>query len=306
MLYCSLSKSFRKSFLSIKGIYYQVEIMGQQVTWVQPYKFTQKLPFDIDYKVMMTFLDFYLALQKFINFKLFNDVGLQYPPERMDQTGKDNNQLDMAKVRDMQKNVCETLYGNEEKQRKQIEEEFGSAPELEEMKLREEKAIQMRSLLEGKVFYLNPEIPTYSLEFLLVGFGGEFGYSGDETEYKKTSEEVTHIIMDRPLRSNADKTKEHVIPQWVYDSINNQLLLPPTQYVPGQPAPAHLSPFIDNKEEGYLPERQQELNEMKGVTQEVYEPEVSDEEKSEDEADEEDLPDAGDEDSSNESEDETI
>ena len=37
------------------------------------------MPFDIDYKVMGTFTEFYMALLKFTNFKLYSDLGLTYP-----------------------------------------------------------------------------------------------------------------------------------------------------------------------------------------------------------------------------------
>lgn len=79
MLYCTAAQCFTKSFLSIKGVYYRAEIMGTQITWIAPYKFNQRLPFDVDYKVMGTFLEFYQGLLKFVNYKLFSDVGLQYP-----------------------------------------------------------------------------------------------------------------------------------------------------------------------------------------------------------------------------------
>ncbi len=52
----------------------QVEIMGQSITWIAPYQFSQRLPFDVDYNVMGTFLEFYLGLLKFINFKLYSDL----------------------------------------------------------------------------------------------------------------------------------------------------------------------------------------------------------------------------------------
>jgi pescadillo protein len=41
MNYIVASHSLRKSFLSIKGIYYQAEIKGQTVTWLVPYQFSQ-------------------------------------------------------------------------------------------------------------------------------------------------------------------------------------------------------------------------------------------------------------------------
>ena len=54
--------------------------MVQNITWIAPYSFNQRLPFDIDYKVVDTFREFYVALLRFINFKLYTDIGLQYPP----------------------------------------------------------------------------------------------------------------------------------------------------------------------------------------------------------------------------------
>jgi pescadillo len=36
----------RKTFVSIKGFYYQAEVQSQQLTWLVPHKFTQQLPSD--------------------------------------------------------------------------------------------------------------------------------------------------------------------------------------------------------------------------------------------------------------------
>jgi pescadillo protein len=92
MTYCTVSQCFKKSFYSIKGIYYQVEIMGQNITWVAPYMFNQKLPFDIDYKVIGTFKEFYIHLLRFVNFKLYRELDLQYPPiDIKGITNADNN-----------------------------------------------------------------------------------------------------------------------------------------------------------------------------------------------------------------------
>ena len=43
--YVIQSKCLRKVFLSIKGIYYQVEIKGQTITWLTPYQFSQRVSF---------------------------------------------------------------------------------------------------------------------------------------------------------------------------------------------------------------------------------------------------------------------
>ena len=40
----------------------------------------QVLPTDVDYRVMLTFLEFYQSLVKFVNFKLYHMLGAPYPP----------------------------------------------------------------------------------------------------------------------------------------------------------------------------------------------------------------------------------
>eukprot|EP01028_Stygiella_incarcerata_P009531 TRINITY_DN455_c3_g1_i1.p1 TRINITY_DN455_c3_g1~~TRINITY_DN455_c3_g1_i1.p1 ORF type:complete len:673 (+),score=231.01 TRINITY_DN455_c3_g1_i1:1970-3988(+) len=73
--------ALRKAFLSVKGIYYQAEIMGQRITWVSPYEFTQPVTSDVDYRIMLTFLQFYEVLMHFVNVKIFHHLGLKYPPD---------------------------------------------------------------------------------------------------------------------------------------------------------------------------------------------------------------------------------
>ena len=54
-LYVIQSKSLRKVFLSIKGIYYQAEVMGEPVTWLVPYMFTQKVELSSFVEPTLTF-----------------------------------------------------------------------------------------------------------------------------------------------------------------------------------------------------------------------------------------------------------
>lgn len=266
--------------MSIKGIYYQVEIMGQTITWVIPYQFTQKMPFDVDYNVMDTFLEFYKALIKFVNFKLYKDVGLTYPPERMDLDSKDGSKLDLNKVKIMQDIACEKLYGKEARDKQDISEEFMQTPEYTQMLQKEETLSKLRNLFLGKTFFLNREVPAYSLEFIIPAFGGKYGYEGSESVFKIDDKAITHHIMDRKIdesRMQFSINRDFIVPQWVYDCINHQILLPVSQYKPGTPPPPHLSPFVDNKSEGYIPKRQEEINEMKGIVEEVFQPEIDEE-----------------------------
>ena len=78
--YVTKTKSLKKCFISVKGIYYQATIHGQDVTWLTPHQLSQTLPEDVDYRVMLTFLEFYLSMVGFVNYKLYYDRGMRYPP----------------------------------------------------------------------------------------------------------------------------------------------------------------------------------------------------------------------------------
>ena len=79
--YIIVSHSLRKTFLSIKGIYYQATIQGQDILWLVPYKFVQRVTGDIDFRIMGTFIEFYTTLLGFVNFRLYTSAGLIYPPK---------------------------------------------------------------------------------------------------------------------------------------------------------------------------------------------------------------------------------
>ncbi|KAF2210932.1 hypothetical protein CERZMDRAFT_29767, partial [Cercospora zeae-maydis SCOH1-5] len=79
--YLIRTHSLRKSFLSIKGIYYQATIQGQDILWLVPYRFVQKKSPDVDFRIMATFVEFYTTLLGFVNFRLYSTIGLVYPPK---------------------------------------------------------------------------------------------------------------------------------------------------------------------------------------------------------------------------------
>lgn len=79
--YLIVSNSLRKSFLSIKGIYYQATIQGEDILWLVPYRFNQRVTGDVDFRIMGTFVEFYQTLLGFVNFRLYTSIGLVYPPK---------------------------------------------------------------------------------------------------------------------------------------------------------------------------------------------------------------------------------
>lgn len=109
--YLIVSKSLTKSFLSIKGIYYQANIQGEDVLWLVPYKFNQRIVGDVDFRIMGTFVEFYMTLLGFINFRLYTSIGLKYPP-KFDAV-KDENAAELGAFTLEGK----TLIGGEEQQK---------------------------------------------------------------------------------------------------------------------------------------------------------------------------------------------
>ena len=89
MHYIINSKSLRKVFISIKGYYYQAEIMGQTITWIVPHQFVIDRVSDVDLNVMKTFTEFYVTILGFINYKLYKSINAVYPPQVVTEDMKD-------------------------------------------------------------------------------------------------------------------------------------------------------------------------------------------------------------------------
>jgi len=101
-----LLKILKKGFISIKGIYLNVEILGNDVTWLCPFNSPTKLTFEIDYEIMLNFLELYTNLMKFVNLKLYKDIGLEYPPpaEKIDVPFFG---FDSVSIRALQENISQ-------------------------------------------------------------------------------------------------------------------------------------------------------------------------------------------------------
>ncbi|KAI9105988.1 Pescadillo N-terminus-domain-containing protein [Phlyctochytrium arcticum] len=271
--YIMYSRSLRKVFLSIKGIYYQAEINGQPITWIVPYKFSQHVPSDVDFRVMGTFLELYEHLVSFVNFKLYSDANLLYPP-RLD-TARDNSGAGLlAYVVESQKEQVPALddatgelvdsvpeskvakerlntLGTKLQQIAAVDKEDSVAPRAKlsdqnepDVGIASEEHTESgksHDLFKGLTFRISREVPQESTDFLLLSFGAQIVSQEDAP--------VNYVLTDRITSSPSTQAGTPVQPQWIYDSVNAGHLLPTYPYTPGQTLPPHFSPFAEMDEE---------------------------------------------------------
>lgn len=80
--YVYKTNRIKKAFISVKGYYLQAEILKKKVTWIIPHIFTPYLDTSIDFKLISDFIEYYIALLKFVLFKLYKLDNMLYPPKQ--------------------------------------------------------------------------------------------------------------------------------------------------------------------------------------------------------------------------------
>lgn len=288
------SKSLRHCFISIKGYYFQAEIKGQKVTWIVPhyYPFQPQSRSEVDFRMMSIFVEFYTVMLGFVNFRLYNQLNLVYPPQFPSNLFQDTEQslndeqvfvseriaalnFDLMRIDP----TAEELEADDDIHIDLIEGEN----ESEQMKKLKEKAAEERKLknmFKGLKIFINREVPREPLVFLIRCLGGKVSW--DKTlfvgaTFDETDETITHHIIDRPSISNKYISRDYIQPQWVFDCVNQRQLLPVNKYFMGAVLPPHLSPFVDpNREEVYIPPEEKALRDPSAI--ETHEPSESEDE----------------------------
>ncbi|KAI5758633.1 unnamed protein product [Gulo gulo] len=265
--YVIAARALRKVFLSIKGIYYQAEVLGQPIVWITPYAFSHDHPTDVDYRVMATFTEFYTTLLGFVNFRLYQSLNLYYPPKLEGQayteakTSEDTYALDsessMEQLAALGNSLARVVVPVEEEAEVDEFPADGEMTAQEEDRRKELEAQEKhKKLFEGLKFFLNREVPREALAFVIRSFGGDVSWDQSlciGATYDITDSCITHQIVDRPGQQTPVIGRYYVQPQWVFDCVNARLLLPVADYFPGVQLPPHLSPFVSEKEGDYVP-----------------------------------------------------
>ncbi|KFP54941.1 Pescadillo, partial [Cathartes aura] len=277
--YVIASRSLRKVFLSIKGIYYQAEVLGQPITWITPYEGTPVLcpcvltlpvclqhPTDVDYRVMATFTEFYTTLLGFVNFRLYQSLNLLYPPKIDGQAdvelkpaeGKEyamDSESYLEKLSALSSTLAPATH-EDEVEMDEFPVEGETAEQMDARKKEQDALEKHKKLFEGLRFFLNREVPREPLAFVIRCFGGQVSWDKSlciGATYDVSDPSITHQIVDRPRVEQQVVGRYYLQPQWVFDSVNAKLCLPVADYFPGVLLPPHLSPFVTEQEGDYVP-----------------------------------------------------
>lgn len=286
-LYTAVSQNIQRGFISIKGIYLSSEIMGEQITWLNPFSHPQKITYDIDYEIMNDFLELYTNLMQFVNFKLFKDLGLDYPlpQENADTPFFGFNSLN---IKQLQEKAKEKKNGEEEddinQNKEKVENEVNvESKEWNKITKKEENEKKLKTLFKGLIFYLGREVPIEIFETVIASCGGLFGDESENSAFKEDDKRITHYVVDRPPAGIEMKpNKEYIQPQWIFDCVNKKALLPVSEYGPGKRLPPHLSPFYEVNEKGeyvYEVENEEEMKDEEEADEKKENKELSKEDK---------------------------
>ena len=262
--YIIAARCLKKVFVSIKGYYVQVEIDGHDITFIIPHQFTTLPPSNVDFRVMLSFLEIYTTLVGFTNFKLYSTLNLVYPPKALEDVFTEKSAIyygdDIYRERLESLNI-ELASVQKLEEDNEIDTELLTGDEtLESLKNEREKEERFKNLFKDCRFFLGTEVPREILVLFIRSLGGDVSWassSGVASTYDERDESITHQIVDRPSQSHQFLSRCYIQPQWVFDCINRQKLIPVDDYLPGAILPPHLSPFLST--EGYVPPEQVEL-----------------------------------------------
>lgn len=131
----------------------------------------------------------------------------------------------------------------------------------------DDEALKRKRLFEGYKFFMSREVPRGYLELVCLAYGAKVGWEGDDSPISMKDPSITHHIVDRPkLPSSYEslpKSREYIQPQWILDCANFLFILPIARYAAGTTLPPHLSPWVDDEEEGYKPKYAEEIERLK-------------------------------------------
>jgi len=215
MDYVKRAKCLTRSFISIKGYYYEAVVKGERVRWQMPHEYASKFPSGVQQYILITFLEMYVELMRFVLFKLNGDLVKEIEEREAVEDGTHDANAETFAV-----GALEDKKAVSKKQA--LDRELG----------------RVKNLFSGLTFYVSREVPNKHIHLIVGACGGNVTDTFNDA--------VTHFIIDRPalpIGFSVRDNVEYVQPQYPFDCMNSRILLPPIGYRMGESLPPHVSPF---------------------------------------------------------------
>ncbi|XP_034231080.1 pescadillo homolog [Thrips palmi] len=292
------SRALRKVFVSIKGYYFQAELKGETVTWIVPHQFSfnPDSAVEVDFKTMSFFVEFYCVLLGFVNYRLYHQLNLYYPPklsqlsgDEIEKTLADEGAYYGERIASLNVELTHSSGNANEEEQELDQFTLSEDPDkMDQIQKEIEHRKKLKTLFEGVKIFVNREVPREPVVFCIRALGGTVSWDKRlfvGATFDEDDETITHQIVDRPSMEKQYISRYYVQPQWVFDSVNAGVLLPIERYLMGAILPPHLSPFLDGtRDNRYKPPEELALKGEAPVVDADKDEEKSDEEESEEEA----------------------
>ncbi|CCW64825.1 unnamed protein product [Phytomonas sp. EM1] len=251
------SQVLTKGFISIKGYYFEALVRGERIRWLCPHEYAHKFPKGIQQYIMLSFLEFYLELMRFVLVKLNRDLARDLEErERIADEGVNANAENFPT-----EEVLRVEAGDDGRGLKPERKDAtgGDAPAARgdvkavagRLQLMERELQAVRGVFAGLRFSLSREVPAKHARLVIEACGGRVlenaacgvalnGPAGAPGDLP------THVVMDRPSLPPGMRPferAEYVQPQYLFDCLNARALLPVAGYRLGEELPPHVSPF---------------------------------------------------------------
>jgi len=278
MTYVIEARCINKAFISTRGYYYEVEINKVQIVFIIPHACNSVIPMSVDLDVMKNFLEFHMSVLGFVNFRLLQQVGYRYPltPATIPNfKGKEKKDFDNFKnLMASLNHPMQRMTDKEEETKLEIDTKAlvnDSNPATQKHYLQVLNKELRRTLFKGQKFFIGRECNRVSLTFVIRACGGQVSWDASSfpcSTFTEDDQTITYQIVDRPNVQKQYLTRNYVQPQFVYDCTNAATLLDCQKYLPDVDLPPHVSPFLRDVENWYVPPEEEVLRNLIAATPE--------------------------------------
>lgn len=260
--YVYKTNKIKKSFISVKGYYIQVQILQKKVTWLLPHVYTPYIPKDIDFAMISDFIEYYIALLKFVLFKLYKLDGMKYPPEehtvlkeeQFKHLAFDETFISIYKKKAPEKEKNKNKKEPKEEKEKQDQadrqtKEINSITTQETVHNINEIDDDKKELFKNMIFYIHEDMPFEVLSIIILSCGGQICWDHSYSPYKYKNKKITHEIAESEEQikmQNCEYKRNVIKPQYIFDCLNKTTIIPPEDYFLNKELPPHTSPFIED------------------------------------------------------------